>query len=176
MNWIVGIVLFALSMAGCFSQTTEDPRDVQQHTADYLLKGLPTMEVFRGVHPGGDDIKEFSHGAIDREHVLTELEVVLRRYHIPLAPGTPTIKDSVGTIWVLSRTEVGPGNNASFTLHIQVCEAATLKRNPALKVSVVLWDDEQEIDSLQVDSKSRFLEGIRELGQRLALAYLSANK
>ena len=70
-----------------------------------------------------------------------------------------------------------PGDaSATFTLSLQVSEPVVLKRDPSRKVLTVDWDDEQYIDSPSNNAKDRFLEAIRELAQRFALAYLAANK
>lgn len=155
--------------------------DVLQPTADYFLKGLPALEIWE-VTNKDDFVKESTRGQVTEEQLYGQLEATLRRFHMPLTSpvqGTSyAFKDSVGGICMLIRTEGTLDDpNALVVVQLRVMERAILKRDPSLKgVFATLWEDEQMVDSPTVDSKNRFGEAVRELGERFALAYLAANK
>jgi hypothetical protein len=117
---------------------------------------------------------------VTEEKLLSELEATLNRFHVPLVKGPqrgPQFKDGVGGIMVLVSNDSYPGNGYVRTiLQLRVEEKATLKRNPSLSVEAILWESEQEVNFPSDDSKNKFGEAIRTLAERLALAYLGAQK
>lgn len=174
------IFLFVACVFLGYGQTSSpDPQDVVQQSAEYLLKGLPAVKIC-GAHLE-DYVKRYSLGALTLEQLYEELEVVLKRYHVPLAPIAQRrnciVKDNTGIIMLLSRIIGYPGDAATIlTLRLEVSEGSVLKRDSSRTATVIDWDDEQEIDSPATNARYQFLEAVDQLGQRFALAYLAANK
>lgn len=176
------IVVLCALLLGSFTgscQTASDPRDAIQQAANYYLKGLPIVEIVR--LKGFDQFQKYSLGAVTPDQMYFELAAVLKRFRVPVTVSVPckgyTMHDNVAALFISYRTVGHPGDaNANFTIRIEVQESAVLKREPMHKGSITEWEDEQEIDSPSVNARDQFLDAIRTLGERFALAYLAANR
>lgn len=162
------------------SPTDEGVQDAIQRGADYLLQGLPAVEVTR---LADDRLKGLTKGRVTHEHLSLQLEAVLNRFHVPLAPSsapsnsytwTKDKRGNVGAIFIRVEATSYADGMATATVTLDVSEFATLKRDPSRGLGATVWSDKLEVDSAAEPQKG-FRDAIAELGRRFALAYLAAN-
>jgi hypothetical protein len=99
------LVLLFCTLTALKGQTAQDGfRDTMQRNADYLLKGLASIEVCPIPAPG-DLVKRYSSGSITASSLYSEVAKILNTYHLPsVQVNQPCkIKDNVGSVWLLGR-------------------------------------------------------------------------
>jgi hypothetical protein len=166
------------------SATNIGADDKIQQSYDWRLKGLPRVEIIRYKYEE-DYVFKASTGAVTSDELTKEIEVVLRRYHMPLLPMSPSAvslfkpRVNVGSLLLIPAYDSKVFGNqvaASLTLHLELEEPASLKRDPSAQVNAVMWDDSVTIDSPQTDPRNRIFDAISRLARNFALAYLAANQ